>query len=607
MNLMKNHPHSNPEPEPEQEGAGEEYDIERAIQMSLELFQAQGHAHVGGVAIQELVAEAIRPLPFSRTSATKEASTGPSAQPQDDMSANIIRDSQSAIDVETGARSDKTSSGSDTKIAGSDPGETLESRPQPEQVHMEEDQAGPDPGISRVALAGPDPKLTHEVSMRGDLYLKVKDFDDILSVINTFILKDPLSSTGTFSSMKNLEDAYAIGDQFINDKSTNDESGKLNVEAEVVSIVTVPIYQASSSVHLLSTLVIDLSPLKPASSTTQTPIFTATTTTTTTPLPPPPPLQETMPQLNQLRDLPHKTNKAVPLEASMEHAQRDEFLAKKDKSRKRCRDDQDPPPSPLDSDQNAPSSSSKQQSGPHAKQPIDDIPIPDSDNISDTRTTDVGESDGKACVSSELQREPRKDWDNAEVYIAVLPKDERELLLKQIWKVKLMKSLNLSTRISFIFSFRWKSVTRCLQIRLTELIQKVIKSGLILANLCLSVVYQGSEQALSISKMKAARYHDFGLELLVPEHMWINDVCTYDISASYGISHWWFNRQKFYIDRHTAESSRKVVITHTRILSVVRIKAYSRYGYDYLKEITLRRADHQEYYIAEKTSKTLSQ
>ncbi|GKA81003.1 hypothetical protein Tco_0787695, partial [Tanacetum coccineum] len=38
---------------PEQEGAGEEYDMERAIQISLELFQAQGHAHVGGVAIQE--------------------------------------------------------------------------------------------------------------------------------------------------------------------------------------------------------------------------------------------------------------------------------------------------------------------------------------------------------------------------------------------------------------------------------------------------------------------------------------------------------------------------------------------------------------------------
>ncbi|GKF92843.1 hypothetical protein Tco_0279562, partial [Tanacetum coccineum] len=42
-----------------------------------------------------------------------------------------------------------------------------------------------------------------------------------------------------------------------------------------------------------------------------------------------------------------------------------------------------------------------------------------------------------------------------------------------------------------------------------------------------------------------------------------------------------------------------------RILSVVRIKGYSRYGYDYLKEITLRKADHQEYTIAKKEFKNL--
>ncbi|GKB05193.1 hypothetical protein Tco_0833388 [Tanacetum coccineum] len=96
------------------------------------------------------------------------------------------------------------------------------------------------------------------------------------------ILEDPLSSTGTLSSMKNLEDAYAIGDQFINDKSTDNEPGKLNMEAEVVFMVTVLIYQASSSVPILLTLVIDLSPPKPALSTTQEPIFIATTTTTPT-------------------------------------------------------------------------------------------------------------------------------------------------------------------------------------------------------------------------------------------------------------------------------------------------------------------------------------
>ncbi|GJT43745.1 hypothetical protein Tco_0952460 [Tanacetum coccineum] len=115
----------------------------------------------------------------------------------------------------------------------------------------------------------------------------------------------------------------------------------------------------------------------------------------------------------------------------------------------------------------------------------------------------------------------------------------------------------------------------------------------------------GSNPALSISKMKAASYPDFGLELLVPKQMWIDDVCTYDISAKYGISHWWFNRHKFYIDRHDSPSRRKDVRTHMRILSVVRIKAYSRYGYDYLSEIVLRRANFLEHTIAEKGFKNL--
>ncbi|GJV63632.1 hypothetical protein Tco_1474460 [Tanacetum coccineum] len=114
---------------------------------------------------------------------------------------------------------------------------------------------------------------------------------------------------------------------------------------------------------------------------------------------------------------------------------------------------------------------------------------------------------------------------------------------------------------------------------------------------------KGSSPILSISKMKVARYPDFGLELLVPEQMWIDDVCTYDISAKYGISHWWFNRQKFYIDRHDSLSRRKEDRTHKRILSVVRIKAYSGYGYDYLSEIILQRDDFQEHTIAEKDFK----
>ncbi|GKF81817.1 hypothetical protein Tco_0240419, partial [Tanacetum coccineum] len=145
-----------------------------------------------------------------RTPATKEASTGPSAQTQDDTSANIVRDSPFPADVETGVGSDKTSSRGDTEILQitEELGEDVE---------------------NRVALAGLDPEPMHDEFM-ATLYPKVQESLKFLADEHV-ILADPLSSTETLSSIKNLEDAYAIGDQFINDKSTDDELGKLNVEA----------------------------------------------------------------------------------------------------------------------------------------------------------------------------------------------------------------------------------------------------------------------------------------------------------------------------------------------------------------------------------------
>nr|GEV54809.1 hypothetical protein [Tanacetum cinerariifolium] len=123
----------------------------------------------------------------------EDGSTGPSVQPQDDASANIVHESPSPADAETSADSDKTTSGGVTEIlqidedqgkdvdnqvnleenigevdqgqAGSDPGKTSESRPLPKQEFMKEDQAGPDPGVSRMALARPNPEPTHEEFM----------------------------------------------------------------------------------------------------------------------------------------------------------------------------------------------------------------------------------------------------------------------------------------------------------------------------------------------------------------------------------------------------------------------------------------------------------
>nr|GFC36086.1 hypothetical protein [Tanacetum cinerariifolium] len=295
------------------------------------------------------------------------------------------------------------------------------------QVNLEEktiefDQgqarSNPDPGVSRVALVGPNPEPTHKEIM-AIVYLDVYGSLKLL-VDKHVILEEPLSSSETLSSMKNLDDAYTFGDQFLNDKSNEDEPGKLNMDSEVVSMVMVLIHQVSSSVSPLSTLIIDLFPPRPVPATTYAPIFTATTTpkTPTRLLPSPLPQQSTSdselaaleqklaafeqksktlnntaqnlrsrvfnlqllgsasqdqpnPDIKELlhqrmfesgsyKSLPEHVALYEALEASMDRANRDEFLAKKDKSQKRRHDDKDPPPPPAGSD---PSKRRKHNSG----------------------------------------------------------------------------------------------------------------------------------------------------------------------------------------------------------------------------------------------------
>ncbi|GJV03101.1 hypothetical protein Tco_1336670 [Tanacetum coccineum] len=115
--------------------------------------------------------------------------------------------------------------------------------------------------------------------------------------------------------------------------------------------------------------------------------------------------------------------------------------------------------------------------------------------------------------------------------------------------------------------------------------------------------HQMGRPALSISKMKAAYYPDVGLEQMVPNQMWIKEECKYDVTAMYGISYWWFQRQRFYIDRHISEGDRGAVRTHMRILSVVRIEVFPMYVYNYMKKIVLRRADLKKYVISERDFK----
>ncbi|GKD52122.1 hypothetical protein Tco_1281098 [Tanacetum coccineum] len=83
--------------------------------------------------------------------------------------------------------------------------------------------------------------------------------------------------------------------------------------------------------------------------------------------------------------------------------------------------------------------------------------------------------------------------------------------------------------------------------------------------------------AMSISKLKAANYPDFGLEELVPS-LWIESERDYDISAAHDL---------------------------TCRFSMSSFSRQYRYGYTYLKEIVLCRADYKEYKISESDFKNL--
>ncbi|GKE21057.1 hypothetical protein Tco_1432569, partial [Tanacetum coccineum] len=130
-------------------------------------------------------------------------------------------------------------------------------------------------------------------------------------------------------------------------------------------------------------------------------------------------LHQRMFESGTYKSLPKHVALYEVLEASTERTNRDEFFAKKDKSRKRCHDDQDPPPPPLDSDpskkrrhasdaagstqpptpqssawkifdtREVPSSSSRQKSAPHSEQLVEDVPIPDDVNVLDSKDTDT--------------------------------------------------------------------------------------------------------------------------------------------------------------------------------------------------------------------------
>ncbi|GKC42114.1 hypothetical protein Tco_1059836 [Tanacetum coccineum] len=133
------------------------------------------------------------------------------------------------------------------------------------------------------------PSLDAELALIDNVTESEEEVPENLKLLteDQVILEEPASSTGTLSSLQNLDKDLSFTNQFFVEKPQEEEPGKTNAEAEVQSMVLVPIHQDTSSVPLMTTSVIDLTksqydtPLPTSTATTST-----ITTTTTLPLPP---------------------------------------------------------------------------------------------------------------------------------------------------------------------------------------------------------------------------------------------------------------------------------------------------------------------------------
>ncbi|GKA40081.1 hypothetical protein Tco_0732674, partial [Tanacetum coccineum] len=313
----------------EEEGEGDDADIERAIKLSLDpAFLPQGRAPVGGVTIRDPVSETTSKLHevvgkgkavvteeqvahslinLSKKKRTTDQfilvwsdqtphdlTTGPSSQPEDDTTEKVIHESSLTSDSErteseteaTAPKGDKDQDEVDmstvtsgVSIPISDPAKEYEALAGPDPKPMKEDQTGSDSGNLHVSLAGPNPEHMDDEFLP-TAYPKVHE--NLKLITDERVINDkPESHSGSMSSMKNLDDTFNFGDQFLHDKPTEDDQEKSKVREESDSTLPDPNQQTVTSTPLVISPFTDVSSTKPSSLVTSPPINKEATTITT--------------------------------------------------------------------------------------------------------------------------------------------------------------------------------------------------------------------------------------------------------------------------------------------------------------------------------------
>ncbi|GKE91926.1 copia protein, partial [Tanacetum coccineum] len=296
-------------PEKELVHDDEEADLQRALDLSLkdQGEQTQGPACL--VVIRETDSGRIQPLPDVQGKGKEKVVNEQAAH--DLLTLHTLKQESLAdqfiFQIHAGDQ--------DEGQVGPNPGEQDEGQAGPNPIEQDEGQAGSNPGdaaesqpqSSHVVHVGPNLEHMDSVATDASTQQNPEQMDEKFTITaytnvqenlkllteDQVIIEEPASSTGTLSSLQNLDKELNFTNQFFIEKPQEEEPEKTNTKSEVQSMVTVPIHQDNSLVPPMTTLVIDLTMSCPVSITIHAPLPTSiaivTTTTTTTSLPPPPP------------------------------------------------------------------------------------------------------------------------------------------------------------------------------------------------------------------------------------------------------------------------------------------------------------------------------
>ncbi|GJX39066.1 retrovirus-related pol polyprotein from transposon TNT 1-94, partial [Tanacetum coccineum] len=293
-------------PENEPRISDEEADLQKAVEESLKEFHSALSDEQVALDLLNLQTPKEK-IPadqyiFKRRTSTQTEPTG--------------HDESSLLYAELGLTNSETDF--DEEVPGIVVGVQDEGHAGPNPGEHDEGQAGPNPGdteasqppSSHVVHAGPNIEHMDLEASDTSIQPNPEQMDEEFTTMaypnvqenlklpteGEVRLEEPASSAGTLSSLQNLDKELSFADQFLVEKSQEDEPEKTNTESEVQSMVTVPIHQEPSSIPLMNTLDIDLTVSQPVPTAVQallltlTVTVTATTTMTTTtpPIPPQP-------------------------------------------------------------------------------------------------------------------------------------------------------------------------------------------------------------------------------------------------------------------------------------------------------------------------------